>query len=212
MTNDIRKIQYGFTISDKVIPDHSVQAELFYQNVSFNCIGIEEYPHVSSGSYHKLAEELISHYQTSDYKLIICDSETKPEQKLSTYMGYWRRDPIHSSYLQDVKQYPWLAAAQNFSITSKNIIRLCSLIEISDLEQLGILLEISLFRNAIFVPENMWSYDLYCLIYDSLLDNHAFLSRNAYLKLMIRKLNTTYQFFFGYGGFDYGGAYISMIN
>lgn len=86
------------------------------------------------------------------------------------------------------------------------------MVEISSPKQLSVLLEISLFRNAFFVPENMWSSDLYNLIYDSLQDNHAFLSRNAYLKLMIRKLSTAYKFFFGYGGFDYGGVYISMIN
>lgn len=104
MTNDIKKIQYGFIISDKVIPDNSVQTELLYQNVNFSYIGVEEYPHVSSDSYYKLAKELISHYQAHNYKLIICDSETKPEQKLSTYMGYWRRNPINSSWLQDIKQ------------------------------------------------------------------------------------------------------------
>ena len=200
------------SISDKVIPDNSVQTELLYQNVNFSYIGVEEYPHVSSDSYYKLTKELINHYQAHNYKLIICDSETKPEQKLSTYMGYWRRNPINSSWLQDIKQYPWLATAQNFSITSKNSIRLCSLVEISSPKQLSVLLEISLFRNAFFVPENMWSSDLYNLIYDSLQDNHVFLSRNAYLKLMIRKLSTAYKFFFGYGGFDYGGVYISMIN
>ena len=59
MTNDIKKIQYGFIISDKVIPDNSVQTELLYQNVNFSYIGVEEYPHVSSDSYYKLAKELI---------------------------------------------------------------------------------------------------------------------------------------------------------
>lgn len=90
--------------------------------------------------------------------------------------------------------------------------RLCSIIDISSPDQFSILLEISLFRNAIFIPENIWNNDLHNLIHDSLLDNHTFLSRNDYLKLMISKLNTAYEFFFGYGGFDYGGVYISMIN
>lgn len=212
MANHVKKIQYGAVISDEVIPDNGVQAELQYQNVAFRYIGVEEYPHVSSSSYYKLAKELINHYQTSNYKFFICGSETTPEQKLSNCMGYWRRNPINSSWILDFQQYPWLASAENFPITSENMMRLCSLVAISSLEQLGILLEISLFRNAIFIPENMWSNDLCNLIRDSLRGNPAFLSRHGYLKLMISKLKTAYKFFFGYGGFDYGGVYISMIN
>lgn len=212
MASGAEKIQYGFVISDKVIPDNGVQAELQHQNVAFRYIGVEEYPHVSSSSYYELAKEIINHYQTSNYKFFICGSGTTPEQKLSNSMGYWRRNPISSSWVQDFKQYPRLASAENFSITSENMMRLCSLVAISSPEQLGILLEISLFRNAIFIPENMWSDDLRNLICDSLRDNHAFLNRNVYLKFMISKLKTSYKFFFGYGGFDYGGAYISMIN
>ena len=212
MANDVRKIQYGSVISDKVIPDNGVQAELLHQKVAFRYIGVEEYPHVSSSSYHELAKELINHYQTNNYKFFICDSETMPERKLSNCMGYWRRNPINSSWVQDFKRYPWLASAGNFPITSENMMRLCSCVEISSPEQLGILLEISLFRNAIFVPENMWSDDLCNLICDSLRGEPAFLSRHGYLKLMISKLKTACRFFFGYGGFDYGGAYISMVN
>lgn len=212
MTNDIKKIQDGIVISDKVIPEKEVLSALLCKKADFHYIGIEEYPHVSLNSYYGLARELINYYKTNNFKLFICDSETKPERKLSIHMGYWRYNPIGVSWIQDFKQYSWLESAQNFPIISENFIRLCSLVEISNYEQLGILLEISLFRNAIFIPENIWSNDLYNLIYDSLQDNHAFLSRSAYLKLIIHKLSTAYKFFFGYGGFDYGGAYISMIN
>ncbi len=212
MAKDIKKIQYGFAISDRVVPDHGVQAVMLHQKVHFSYIGIEEYPHVSSDSYCELAKELINHYGTSNFKLFICDSETEPERRSSIYMGYWRRNPISSSWIQDFKRYPWLESAQNFPIMSENFMRLCSVIEISNSEQLGILLEISLFRNAIFMPESVWSSDLCNLIFDSLQSNHIFLSRNNYLKIMTSKLSTAYEFFFGYGGFDYGGVYVSMIN
>lgn len=212
MASNMKKIQYSSAISDKVIPDDGVKSELLRQKVKFSSIGIEEYPHVSLNSYHTLAGELINYYKTSNFTLLICDSEIKPEQKLSIDMGYWRRNPISSSWTQDFQQYPWLASSQNFSITSENLMRLCSLMDISSPEQFSILLEVSLFRNAIFIPESIWNNDLYNLIYDSLLGNHAFLLRKDYLKLMISKLNTAYQFFFGYGGFDYGGVYVSMIN
>ena len=68
MGNDIKKIQYSFTISDKVIPDFGVKSELLRQKVKFSSIGIEEYPHVSLSSYHKLAGELINYYKTSNFK------------------------------------------------------------------------------------------------------------------------------------------------
>ena len=97
MASNMKKIQYSSAISDKVIPDDGVKSELLRQKVKFSSIGLEEYPHVSLNSYHALAGELISHYKTSNFKLLICASETVPEQKLSIAMGYWRRNPINAA-------------------------------------------------------------------------------------------------------------------
>lgn len=195
MANATRKIQDGVLISDKVIPDKDVQAVLLSRAINFRYIGVEEYPHVSLNSYYELARELISHHKTCNFKLFVCDSETKPDRKLLIHMGYWRCNPMSVSWKRDFIQYPWLESAQNFSIKSGNHIRLCSIVELSNYKQLGSLLEISLFRNAIFIPENKWSNDLYNLIYDSLLDRHIFLMRNDYLKLMISRLSPKYKFF-----------------